>query len=288
MIVISDESCLSYRTRGHPERPERISGTLEKLRKQSELEIVWDQPSSVEEELLLLAHSPAHVTSLKNPAEDFDADTAAHPGIFDHAKRSVGAALKSLEHAKNGKTSFALMRPPGHHAETDRIMGFCYLNQVAIAALQAQKIGFKKVAIYDFDVHHGNGTEQILLKKPDATFYSIHQFPCYPGTGAEDVGNCKNYPVSPGVTREVYREALERALNDLAKWKPDIIGISAGFDAYRGDPLSEENLEAEDFHWIGESIRKLGIPTYAVLEGGYSPDLPELIFAFLKGLSSKV
>jgi acetoin utilization deacetylase AcuC-like enzyme len=286
MIVVTDETCLNYRSRGHPERPERVSGTLEKLRKQTELTITWDKPAAVEETILLLAHSPAHVANVKNPNGDFDPDTAAHPDIFDHAKRSVGAAMKSLEHAKNGKASFALMRPPGHHAETDRVMGFCYLNQVAIAALHAQKIGFEKVAIYDFDVHHGNGTEQILLKKPNTAFYSIHQFPCYPGTGAEPIANCKNYPVQPGVTREVYREALQRGLDDLAKWKPDLIGISAGFDAYRGDPLSEEPLEAEDFFWIGESIRKLGIPAYAVLEGGYSPDLPELIFAFLKGLSS--
>jgi len=165
-------------------------------------------------------------------------------------------------------------------------MGFCYLNSIGIAALEALASGAKRIAIYDFDVHHGNGTEDVLLNHPGATFISIHQSPCYPGTGTTNAGdNCFNFPVAPHTPREEYRQVFERAFEKLKSAKPELIGVSAGFDAYVRDPLAQETLEAEDFHWLGDSIRKLGIPVFSVLEGGYSTDLPELIFAYLKGLS---
>lgn len=167
-------------------------------------------------------------------------------------------------------------------------MGFCYLSNIAIAAAEAAATGAGKVAIYDFDVHHGNGTEAILLNRPEAVFFSIHQHPCYPGTGTKDVGNnCFNFPVPPRTPREEYRKILQRALDGLKKQKPALVGVSAGFDAYARDPLAQETLEGEDFHWLGESIRKLGIPTFNLLEGGYSKDLPELVLAYLRGLSGK-
>jgi len=137
-------------------------------------------------------------------------------------------------------------------------------------------------------VHHGNGTEAILLNKPGAFFHSIHQHPCYPGTGTENVGdNCFNYPVAPRTPREEYRKVLTRALDALKKQKPDFIAVSAGFDAYAHDPLAQETLEAEDFHWLGKSVHDIGVTTVSLLEGGYSNDLPELVMAYLMGLNGK-
>ena len=180
------------------------------------------------------------------------------------------------------------MRAHGHHALRGRSMGFCYLNNVAIAALHALATGTKRVAVYDFDVHHGNGTEDILLNQKGAMFFSIHQHPCYPGTGSRNVGdNCFNYPLPEQTPREHYREVLSSALEELAKFKPELIAVSAGFDAYVRDPLSQQTLEAEDFYWLGQQIRALGIPTMSLLEGGYSRDLAELIFAYLKGIEGK-
>jgi len=180
------------------------------------------------------------------------------------------------------------MRPPGHHATRDRAMGFCYLSSIAIATLEARATGAKRVAVYDFDVHHGNGTEAILLNQPGTAFISIHQYPCYPGTGTENVGdNCFNYPVAPQTPRAEYRRVLASAFERLKAFKPDIVAVSAGFDAYARDPLAQETLEAEDYYWLGQSVRKLGVPAFSLLEGGYSSDLPELIFAYLKGLEGK-
>lgn len=146
-------------------------------------------------------------------------------------------------------------------------------------------MGANRVAVYDFDVHHGNGTEAILASAPHAAFFSIHQHPCYPGTGTRNVGaNCFNYPMAPRTPREQYRLVFTRALDDLKKFRPDLVAVSAGFDAYARDPLAQEMLEAEDYHWLGQSIRGLGVPAFSVLEGGYSTDLPELILAYLAGL----
>lgn len=287
MKIITDERCIKYAAPGHPERPARISRTLEKLRGQKELPIAWAKPLTADETAILRAHSPRHVARLEE-LEDFDGDTPAYPDIANHARRSVGSALAALQSARNGEMAFSLMRPPGHHATRDRSMGFCYLNSIAIAALEALATGAKKVAVYDFDVHHGNGTEAILLNQPGAAFFSIHQYPCYPGTGAANVGNnCFNFPVAPQTPRGEYRKILTRALEELARFKPDLVAVSAGFDAYARDPLAQETLEAEDYFWLGESIRKLGIPTFSLLEGGYSDDLPDLILAYLKGLESK-
>ena len=288
MKVITDERCTGYSRLGHPERPARISKTLERLKSQTELPITWVAPMSVEDEQILRAHSKEHLARVKKAEEDFDGDTPAYPGIFEHGQRSVGAALHALKIARDGETVFSLMRPPGHHATQNRAMGFCFLNSIAIASLEALAMGVANVAVYDFDVHHGNGTEAILLDHPHAAFFSIHQHPCYPGTGTRNVGrNCFNYPVAPQTPRAEYRKVLSKALEDLKKFKPDLVAVSAGFDAYAKDPLAQETLEAEDYHWLGESIRKLGVPSFSLLEGGYSTALPELILAYLKGLESK-
>ncbi|HYA78923.1 MAG TPA: hypothetical protein VED19_00265, partial [Candidatus Nitrosopolaris sp.] len=203
-------------------------------------------------------------------------------------RASVAAALDSLKVARAGENVFSLMRPPGHHAMRDRAMGFCYLNNIAIAVLEAAASGAKRVAVYDFDVHHGNGTEAILVDRPGVAFFSVHLYPCYPGTGTANVGrNCFNYPVEPGEPRETYRATLARALDDLKKFRPDLVAVSAGFDAYVHDPLVQGTLVVDDYYWLGQSLRALGAPFFSLLEGGYSRELPELIFAYLKGVEGK-
>ncbi|MBI4660492.1 MAG: histone deacetylase family protein [Verrucomicrobia bacterium] len=288
MKIITDERCTAYSAPGHPERPARVRKTLEKLRAQTDLALTWSEPLPVEAEMIVRAHSKEHIDRVKAAAHDFDGDTPGHPGIFDHAVRSIGGGLQALKTARQGEQTFSLLRPPGHHATRDRAMGFCYLSTVAITALEALATGTANIAVYDFDVHHGNGTEAILLDHPHAAFYSIHQHPCYPGTGTKNVGrNCFNYPVPPRTPRLEYRKVLAQALDDLKKFKPDLVAVSAGFDAYARDPIAQETLEAEDFYWLGQSIRKLEIPAFSLLEGGYSSDLPDLILAYLKGLEGK-
>jgi acetoin utilization deacetylase AcuC-like enzyme len=241
----------------------------------------------VEDVTILRAHSLELLARLNKP-EDFDADTPAHPGIANYARASVGAAVEAMRCARNGETVFSLMRPPGHHATKNRAMGFCYLNNMAIAALEALATGVRRVAVFDFDVHHGNGTEDILLNREGAAFFSVHQHSAYPGTGERNAGNnCFNYPVPPALPRADYRDVFSSALEHLKEFKPELIGISAGFDAYARDPLAEETLEAEDFYWLGKTIRALNLPAFSLLEGGYSRDLPELIFSYLKGLEGK-
>jgi acetoin utilization deacetylase AcuC-like enzyme len=285
--IITDEHCAGYSRLGHPERPLRIISTLELLRNQTELPITWAAPGRVGDAQILRAHSTGHLARLNEP-EDFDADTPFYENIGDYARASAAAALDALKAARAGENVFSLMRPPGHHAERDRAMGFCYLNNIAIAVLEALATGAKRVAVLDFDVHHGNGTESILLNNPGAAFLSIHQFPCYPGTGTRNVGNnCYNYPVLPQTARGEYLHILASAFEHLQKFKPTLVAVSAGFDAYVHDPLAQGSLEAEDFYWLGQSLRKLGLPLFSLLEGGYSADLPELILAYLKGVEGK-
>lgn len=286
MKIIHDPRCTEYSSPGHPEKPQRITGTVEALRGQRELPVDWIEPASVADEVILRAHTSGHLAGL-NRATSFDADTPAHPGIAEHARRSVGAGLRAVELAADGETVFSLMRPPGHHATKGEAMGFCYLNNIAIAALNAQAGGFKKVAVFDFDVHHGNGTEDILLDREGLAFFSIHQFPAYPGTGEKHRGrNCFNYPVPPDSPAEIYRAACQVALEELKRFGPDMIGVSAGFDSYQGDPLCQQNMEATDFQWLGKSLAAVGVPVFSLLEGGYSRDLPALILAYLKGLNN--
>jgi len=284
MKIITDTNCTLYSHPGHPERPQRVSATQARLKTQTGLKLTWEEPGNAPDAAIQRAHSEGHLKRLNEP-EDFDMDTPSYPRLTDYARKSAGAALAALASARKGETAFSLMRPPGHHATRNRAMGFCYLNNIAVAVLEALATGAKRVAVFDFDVHHGNGTEAILLNKPGVAFYSIHQYPCYPGTGTRNVGdNCYNFPVAPQTPRLEHRHVLESALEHMAAFKPELVGVSAGFDAFVRDPLAQLRLEEEDYHWLGDSLRKLGVPTFSVLEGGYSDELPELILAYLKGL----
>ena len=288
MKIITDERCTGYARAGHPENPRRVAATTARLQSQTELPITWLAPGeTVPDEIVLRAHAPEVLARLDVP-EDFDDDTPFHENIGAFARTSVAAALNALKLARNGETVFSLMRPPGHHATRQKSMGFCYLNNIAIATLEARATGVKRVAVFDFDVHHGNGTEDILVNQPGVEFFSVHEHPSYPHTGAENRGhNCFNYPVTPGTPRLTYRAKLAHALDDLRSYRPELIAVSAGFDAYLRDPLADSPLLAEDFHWLGQSLRGLNIPFFSLLEGGYSKDLPELVFAYLKGVEGK-
>lgn len=287
MTIITNETCTGYARTGHPERPQRITTTAGLLKSQTELALTWATPGSVTDEPIHRAHTAEMLARLDEP-EDFDEDTPFFENISSHARASVAAALDALKLAREGKTVFSLMRPPGHHATREKTMGFCYLNNIAIAVLEAHATGSKRVAVFDFDVHHGNGTEDILLNRHGIEFFSVHQHPAYPGTGQENRGhNCFNYPVSPGTPRLTYRAKLAHALDDLRSFRPDLVAVSAGFDAYLRDPLADGTLLPEDFHWLGQTLRALNVPLFSLLEGGYSKDLPELVFAYLKGLEGK-
>ncbi len=284
MKIITHERCVDYEYAGHPERPARIRRTWERLRAQQALPLEWVDPLPVDEALLAKAHSSAHLKRLEAHV-DFDMDTPAYADIAQHARRSVGAGLHAMRSALKKEKAFSLIRPPGHHATREKAMGFCYLNNIALAALAARAEGVGKIAIFDFDVHHGNGTEDILVDQDGFLFISIHQYPAYPGTGRHPRGkNCLNYVVPPGYARLDYRDVASRALEKLQAYQPELVAVSAGFDAYARDPLCQQQLEPEDFCWYGATLRQLGFPTFSLLEGGYSDDLPELILAYLRGL----
>ena len=241
----------------------------------------WRQPVPATPEQVLRAHTPAHLERIKEATHDFDADTAAHPGIYGHAARAAGAAVDVARAVMKGQPAFSLMRPPGHHAMRDRAMGFCYFSNIAVAALDALENGAERVAIWDFDAHHGNGTEDIVANNSRIAFASIHQFPGYPGTGTRSFANIHNFPVAPLTPRVEHVAEVRRALDQLVTFKPDLLLVSAGFDAYAGDPITEMTLEAEDFATFGQWLRETGLPAGAILEGGYSDDLPNLIDGFL-------
>jgi acetoin utilization deacetylase AcuC-like enzyme len=286
MIVFHDESCLLYSALGHPERPARIARSVPLL-KERHPDWEWRIPKAASEAALLRAHSRYHVERIRNATRDFDADTPVYPKIYEHALRSAGAAIEAARAALSGERGFSLMRPPGHHATRDRAMGFCYFNNIAIAALDALDNSAKRVAIWDFDAHHGNGTEAIVANNSQVAFASIHQFPGYPGTGTKSFANVTNYPLGPGTPRNHHVEVAKRTLEKLVAFKPDLLLVSAGFDAYARDPLVQMTLEAEDFSTFGEWLHQLDIPVATILEGGYSDELPELIDAFLTAWASK-
>jgi acetoin utilization deacetylase AcuC-like enzyme len=262
-------------TGNHPERQDRLLGlsgeTVERYASEEQLARVHAERYLA---LLRAIDRPGHL----------DPDTVGSETSWEAATLAAGITLEAVD-----RGGFALVRPPGHHALADRAMGFCLVNNVAVAARYAQQeLGLERVAIVDFDVHHGNGTEDILLNQKGAMFFSIHQYPCYPGTGSRNVGNnCFNYPLHEHTPRGHYREILSSALDELKKFKPELVAVSAGFDAYARDPLAQETLEVEDFYWLGQNFRGLGIPVMSLLEGGYSKDLPELILTYLKGLEGK-
>ena len=256
VVLIYDEQCAAYAASGHPERPQRVLSSAARLREQTKISFEWHAPRLAPREAILRAHRLAHHDAVATQNQAFDEDTPSHEGIYHHALRAAGGAMDAMTHATGGKKAFSLLRPPGHHATPERAMGFCYFNSMGIAVLEAVHQKGLRVAVFDFDVHHGNGTEEMLLGCPETLFVSVHQSPCYPGTGlVHRPPNARNYPIRPHTEAKDHRAALLRALEDVHAFQPDLVGVSAGFDAYRLDPLAQASLEIEDYLWIGENGR---------------------------------
>ena len=239
---------------------------------------------------------------IANTNQDFDLDTPAHPNVDVYARQAAGAAVESARAAIGGKRAFSLMRPPGHHAMRDRAMGFCYFSNIAVAALDALAVAgvdagprptaaakgkIERVAIWDFDAHHGNGTEALVAHNEKIMFASIHQYPGWPGTGTKSFANILNFPVAPYSPRSNHVAAAEQALEKLLEFKPQLLLVSAGFDAYKNDPITQMTLDRNDFATFGKWLADVKIPTAAILEGGYSDNLPELIDVFLSSWDSE-
>jgi acetoin utilization deacetylase AcuC-like enzyme len=282
MVILHDPQCAEYGSYLRPEQPARVHKSVPFLQA-AHPGWEWRVPSGVVTDATLqLAHTPALLRRLQGPP-DFDEDTPYFPGIFDHARRAVSAAVEAMELAlTQERKAFALMRPPGHHATAGQAMGFCYLNQIAVAALEARRRGATRVAVWDFDAHHGNGTEAILEGREGFRFCSVHQFPGYPGTGTRQTATCRNWTIAPHAAASDHMEALAKSWDAVLAFHPDLVLISAGFDAYSKDPITAMSLEREHFVELGRWVAQADFPSAAVLEGGYSTDLPQLIGAFLE------
>ena len=280
MKIFYSPKCLGYSQPGHPESPVRVSAAHNYLKEKG---YEFTEPNFCTDDDILLAHTPALLSSVKK--ENFlDFDTPAFTGIFDIAKLAAGSAIDAAMHCLNtGEKAFSLMRPPGHHATKNNLGGFCYFNNIAIASLKAKEHA-GKVAIVDFDCHHGNGTEDILLGNKSFLYISLHQSPLYPGTGLRSRENCINYPLSAQTSTAEYLSVLDQGLEKVEKFNPDLLAISAGFDTYKHDPITSFSLEKDTYNKIGRMLAGMNKPSFSILEGGYSSDLAECIYEFLTGL----
>ena len=295
-LLISQQNFESHVTPdGHAERADRIRAIEDALARPRFDRLLRRDAPSVDLALAELVHGPRYMQRLRDarPAEgigQIDSDTFISSGSLDAASTALGGALAALEAVVLGEAdnAFCAIRPPGHHAERDTPMGFCLVNTVAIVAREAQrKHGAERIAIVDFDVHHGNGTQDIFQADPTVFYASSHQFPLYPGTGRPSetgVGNIVNAPLPPGSDGAAMREAYKGTiLPALVNFSPDIILVSAGFDADYRDPLAELDWVPDDFAWLTGKLmdvaeRQCGNRIVSLLEGGYD----------LKGLAGGV
>jgi acetoin utilization deacetylase AcuC-like enzyme len=280
MKIIFSPECLVYEYAGHPESPSRVRSAYEYLQGKG---YEFSKPKQASQEDILLVHSKSLLERVRN-SNFFDPDTPNLENIFYYAALSAGAAIMAMELSLKGCSAFSLMRPPGHHATKDNLGGFCYFNNIAIASQKAIMQG-KRTAILDIDCHHGNGTQDIFIGEKELLYVSLHQVPLYPGSGLKSVDNCLNYSLEPGCTEKDYLAVLESALSQIRNFSPQILGVSAGFDTYQDDPLTNIGLNMDSYREIANLISKLKLPTFSVLEGGYSPQLKVCLYEFLQGLT---
>ena len=286
-VLLYDPRFFRHRSNGyHPERPERLEAARAAIER-SELSFAPVEPRPATDEELERVHDPKFVKWLRTLGGEqgyIDADTYVGPERVAIAELAAGGTVAMVDALIDGpnKRGVALVRPPGHHARPDHAMGFCLLNNVAIAAAHARARGLSRVAIVDWDVHHGNGTQDAFVSDPSVLYVSTHQFPFYPGTGAaletgegEGKGFTVNVPLTAGGGDGIYRAAFERViLPVLEEYAPELILVSAGFDASARDPLAEMTLSADAFGWMARSLRTIADRTAQgrialVLEGGY-------------------
>ncbi len=284
VAVYYDPIFMEHKTgRNHPERPERLAAIVQRL-EQAGLWQRVERPEcpAAEHEQIAAVHDPELIYGRLDP------DTHVSAGSYEAARRAAGAVVAAVGAvaAAKQRAALCLVRPPGHHATRHRSMGFCLFNNVGIAAQFAlESAGLSRLLIVDWDVHHGNGTQEVFYEEPRVMFLSLHRYPFYPGTGAADergrgpgLGFTRNEPIAYGTSREEYRERFERAVSESAdKVKPELILLSAGYDAHRFDPIGSLGLEDEDFRWMADRLldlaeRYCGGRFVAVLEGGYDLD----------------